>query len=284
MNTLIKSTLIVAFGMALLTLLFMSSVFAQVSPSLPGGGTTAAEQSAIAASTAHAGSTTAVHGIAAGVSVVGASGAQTLYNKTIDGNTTIYNGSTTQNFSASNLSVTTVNAATPVDATGAQTLYNKTLDTNTTVFNGSTTQNFSAATVTATVVSGGVLTAPSAFYSAPISWVSYSTGGPTGFAYFPLGNVAMTVEINAIQILTGSNTNAFRKVWTVRKYGGALEIILVTDVESGPGALKGLVDMVASGTSAVIRLSSAGGTSMGIYGDIMVHGQGAQKPIIGVAP
>jgi len=145
-----KSTLTVASGMVLLTLLFMSSVFAQVSVSPPRGGTTAAEQAAIAASTAHPSSnsthgctsvasaatttsisndrallaaaasvtntlailtqnnvasnttthvnaTTAVHGLAAGVALVGASGTQTLYGKTLDGDTCIVPGSSTVN-------------------------------------------------------------------------------------------------------------------------------------------------------------------------------------------
>jgi hypothetical protein len=111
-----KSTIITAAGMVLLTLVFLVSAFAQVSVSTSGGGTTAAEQSAIAAATAHAAATTAAHGLAAGIAPVGASGAQTLYGKTLDANTTIYVGSATQNFSVATLTFSNASAGTLIVA------------------------------------------------------------------------------------------------------------------------------------------------------------------------
>lgn len=65
---------------------------------------------------AHEDRTTEVHGTAAGVGLVGASGAQTLYNKTLDGATTVFNGSTTQNFSVATLTVGSIGGWTNVVA------------------------------------------------------------------------------------------------------------------------------------------------------------------------
>lgn len=72
------------------------------------GCTTIASEATV---TAHTGATTAIHGLAAGVAPVGASGAQTVCDKTLDNDTTVFNGSSTQAFAADEIQADTIRSA-----------------------------------------------------------------------------------------------------------------------------------------------------------------------------